>query len=60
LKEEFKDIKNKKFAEVFIFNDQEDDAQFNLSNLKKYVKFYVKILQKGTEVEKIILRSDMI
>ena len=42
--------------------DSEEKSKFkvNLENLKKYIKFYVKVLQNGSEVEKKILRSDLV
>ena len=37
------------------------DFHFDLDKLKRYVKFYIKILSKGSELEKkTILRSDMV
>ena len=49
-----------KYSEVFDFNEDGTDAQFNLENLKKYVKFHVRIKRSGADVEKLILRSDLV
>ena len=59
--EDLSSIQSKNYAEIFKFNEDFTDYQFNIEKLKKYVKFYVKILKKGSLLEKqTILRSDMV
>ena len=49
------------YKDVLDFNNDFSDYHFNLEELKRYVKFYVKILSRGSELPKqTILRSDMI
>ena len=55
-----RDIEDQEYSDLFIFNEDKTDYKFDLEKLKRYVKFYVKILQKGSEVENKILRSDMV
>lgn len=54
------EFKKLEIAEIYEF-DEDNNYKYNLQNLKKYVKFYIKILRKGSEVEKqTIYRSDLI
>ena len=53
-------VKESAYAEVYEFNEDDTEYSFNIQNLNKYVKFYVKILTKGTSVEQSILRSDLV
>ena len=55
-------IKQWPFSEVFDFELQGEleQPQFKFDILKKYLKFYVKILTRGRNIESKILRSDMV
>ena len=54
-------IEDKVYKDVFLFNEDYSDYHFNLDELKRYVKFYVKILSSGSELPKqTILRSDLV
>ena len=54
-------IENKVYKDIFIFNEDYSDYHFNLDELNRYVKFYVKILSSGSELPKqTILRSDLV
>ena len=55
--DEFKQLE---IAEIYDF-DEDNNYKFNMENLAKYLKFYIKILRKGSEVEKqTIYRSDLV
>ena len=45
-------IENKVYKDVFIFNEDYSDYHFNLDELKRYVKFYVKQVSRGSELPK--------
>ena len=54
-------IKNKSYSEVFVLNEDLSDYNFDVDELKRYVKFYVKIYQEGSQVGKdYVLRSDLV
>ena len=49
------------YEDVLRYNSESDDFHIDTENLKKYAKFYIKILRNGKKVEKqTILRSDMV
>lgn len=54
-------IKNEPWTEVLNF-DQDDirHPSLNLDKLSKYLKFYVKFYQAGTEIENKVFRSSMV
>ena len=45
-------IENKVYKDVFIFNEDYSDYHFNLDELKRYIKFYVKQVSRGSELPK--------
>ena len=54
------DFKALEVSEVYDF-DSDNNYKFNLEKLSKYIKFYIKILKKGSDVEtSTILRSDLV
>lgn len=54
-------VKDKNYSEVFVLNENLTDYNFDLDELKRYVKFYVKIHQEGSQVGKdLVLRSDLV
>ena len=54
-------LQYKDYSKIFKFNDDFSDYHFDLTELNKYVKFYIKILLRGTELPKTtILRSDLV
>ena len=40
------------YEDVLRYNSESDDFHIDTENLKKYAKFYIKILRKGKKVEK--------
>jgi hypothetical protein len=54
------DFKALEVSEVYDF-DSQNNYKFNLEKLSKYIKFYIKILRKGSDVEtSTILRSNLV
>ena len=54
-------MQSQPYEDVLRYNLESDDFQIDTESLKKYAKFYIKILRKGKKVEKqTILRSDMV
>ena len=54
-------LQSQPYNEVLKYDSENSDFQIDAEKLKKYAKFYIKILRKGAKVEKeTVMRSDMV
>jgi hypothetical protein len=60
ISEKIPTILESNYADVYEFSDDNEKSHFNIENLNKYVKFYIKILRRGSEVENELHRSDLV